>query len=222
VPQDAPLNRRELARPECVAGAGRELFRSDEGKARRQTRPAPYCTLQTRSGVNGIPNASPEVEGPMIVIKNVLVATDFSPPSDAALIYGRALARRFGASLHLLHAVENFFLRPTASDPQAFMASKARMVDALLTDDDRRLGARSGIEVSDSPAEAIADYAKAEGIDLIVIGTHGRTGMSRFLLGSVAEHLLRTAPCPVLTVRHPEHEFIVPEPPEEGTRPGVA
>ena len=158
----------------------------------------------------------------MIVIKNVLVGTDFSSPSDAALIYGRALARRFGASLHLLHAVENFFLRPTASDPQALKASKARALDALLTDEDRRRGARSGIEMSDSPAEAIVDYAKAEGIDLIVIGTHGRSGMSRLLVGSVAEHVLRTAPCPVLTVRHPQHEFIVPEPPEQGTSSRVA
>ena len=52
---------------------------------------------------------------------------------------------------------------------------------------------------------------KRQKIDLIVMGTHGRSGMERLLVGSVAERVIRTAPCPVLTVRHPEHEFIVPD-----------
>jgi len=151
----------------------------------------------------------------MIRLGNVLVATDFSSPSDAALRYGRALAQRFGASLHILHVVENSFLRPTAADPQTVKETKSRMVAELLTEDERQSGARSAIEVSDSPAEAITTYARDQRIDLIVIGTHGRSGMSRLLVGSVAEHVLRTAPCPVLTVRHPEHEFVVPDPPAQ-------
>jgi nucleotide-binding universal stress UspA family protein len=156
----------------------------------------------------------------MIVLRKVLVATDFSAPSDAALAYGRALAQRFGASLHVMHVVENLFMRPTASDPYALKASKTRALGDQLTDEDRRqLGARAVIEVSDSPAEAITDYAKGEDVDLIVIGTHGRSGMSRLLVGSVAERVLRTAPCPVLTVRHPEHEFVVPDPELEHGRP---
>jgi nucleotide-binding universal stress UspA family protein len=65
--------------------------------------------------------------------------------------------------------------------------------------------------VSDSPAEEIADYARDASIELIVVGTHGRTGVSHLLVGSVAERVVRTAPCPVLTVRHPEHEFVVPD-----------
>jgi nucleotide-binding universal stress UspA family protein len=148
----------------------------------------------------------------MIVLKRVLVATDFSPPSDAALAYGRALARTFGASLHVLHVVENYFLRPTAAAPYMLQQARTRMLDDQLTDDDRQqLGARAVLEISDEPADTIADYAKAQKIDLIVMGTHGRSGLERLLVGSVAEHVIRTAPCPVLTVRHPEHEFIVPD-----------
>ena len=148
----------------------------------------------------------------MIVLKTVLVATDFSPPSDAALAYGRALARTFGASLHLLHVVENYFLRPTAAAPYMIQEARTRMLDEQLNDEDRQqLGARTTLEISDEPADAIAGYAKAQKIDLIVMGTHGRSGLERLLVGSVAEHVIRTAPCPVLTVRHPEHEFIVPD-----------
>jgi nucleotide-binding universal stress UspA family protein len=61
-------------------------------------------------------------------------------------------------------------------------------------------------------AEAIVSHAASAGVDLIVIGTHGRKGVSRLLLGSVAERVVRAAPCPVLTVHHPEHEFVHPEP----------
>jgi nucleotide-binding universal stress UspA family protein len=156
----------------------------------------------------------------MIVLKKVLVATDFSPPSEAALAYGRALAHTFGASLHVLHIVENTFMRPTTSDPHAIMASKTRTLSELLTEDDRRApgGAHAVIEVSDSSAQGIADYAKTEAIDLIVIGTSGRGAVSQFLVGSVAERVVRIAPCPVLTVRHPEHEFVLPDsPPQRGS-----
>jgi nucleotide-binding universal stress UspA family protein len=147
----------------------------------------------------------------MIVLKKVLVATDFSPPSDAALAYGRALARTFGASLHLLHVVENYFLRPTAAAPYMIQEAKTRMLDDQLTNEDRQFGARAVLQISDEPADTIAGYAKAQNIDLIVMGTHSRGGLERLLVGSVAEHVIRTAPCPVLTVRHPEHEFVVPD-----------
>jgi len=148
----------------------------------------------------------------MIALKNVLVATDFEEASDAALVYGRALARTFGAALHLLHVAENQFLRPTAADPSAIKAAYVRSLSERLTADDRRtLRARAVLEISDAPAEAIVDYARGATIDLIVMGTHGRTAMAQLLVGSVAERVVRTAPCPVLTVRHPEHEFVLPD-----------
>ena len=64
---------------------------------------------------------------------------------------------------------------------------------------------------SNAPALAIVEYAKGSDINLIVIGTHGRGGMAHLLLGSVAERVVRSAPCPVLTVRHPEREFVLPD-----------
>jgi nucleotide-binding universal stress UspA family protein len=145
----------------------------------------------------------------MIVLKHVLVGTDFSAASEAALTYGRALAQLFGATLHLLHVAENDFLRSTPADPRAVDAGLRRALAARLTDEDRRtLHARAIVEVSDAPEEAIVEYARSAPIDLIVLGTHGRTGVSHALIGSVAERVVRTAPCPVLTVRQPEHEFV--------------
>ena len=148
----------------------------------------------------------------MIVLKNILVATDFGPASSAALTYGRALATSFGARLYLLHVAENFFLRPSVADPYVLKATVARQLEQCLTADDRaNREARAVLEVSDDPAETITDYARNTPVDLIVMGTHGRTGVSHLLMGSVAERVVRTAPCPVLTVRHPEHEFVLPD-----------
>ena len=148
----------------------------------------------------------------MIVLRKVLVATDFEAASDAALVYGRALARKFGASLHLLHVAENQFLRPIPSDPATVKAARIRALNDRLTAEDRTdLHASAVIEVSDDTAETIVTYARTEQIDLIVLGTHGRSAVSQLLVGSVAELVVRLAPCPVLTVRHPEREFIVPD-----------
>jgi nucleotide-binding universal stress UspA family protein len=150
----------------------------------------------------------------MIVLKHVLVATDFEPASEAALTYGRALARNFGASLHLLHVAENQFLRPSPTDPAIIKAAYLRSLNERLTADDRRRGARVALEVSDEAAATIVQYARTEGVDLIVMGTHGRSAIAQVLVGSVAERVVRTAPCPVLTVRHPERDFVVPDPSE--------
>ena len=148
----------------------------------------------------------------MILLKQVLVPTDFSRASEAALTYGRALAQRFGATLHLLHVVENDFLKATPSDPRALVAGTKRTLNGRLTEEDLiGLHARAVLEVSDSPAETIAEYARQERIDLIVMGTHGRSAVAQLLVGSVAERVVRTAPCPVLTVRHPEREFVIPD-----------
>jgi len=148
----------------------------------------------------------------MIALKHVLVATDFSPPSDVALAYGRALAERFGATLHLLHVDDNQFLQARVSDPGSVSRAHQRWLEERLTPSDRsRLNARASIEVNSSAAAAIVSYAQRSSIDLIIVGTHGRSGLSHVLVGSVAERVVRTAPCPVLTVRHPEHEFVVPD-----------
>jgi nucleotide-binding universal stress UspA family protein len=154
----------------------------------------------------------------MIALRKVLVATDFEAASDAALAYGRALARRFGASLHLLHVAENAFLRPSPSDPALVRAVRLRSLEQRLTDADRAdLRARAVIETSDETADAIVAYARAEQIDVIVMGTHGRSAVSQLLVGSVAERVVRIAPCPVLTVRQHEREFVHPDASESET-----
>jgi nucleotide-binding universal stress UspA family protein len=157
----------------------------------------------------------------MITLKNILVATDFSEPSDAALAYGRELARTFGASLTVLHIVDNILTRAYGTDgvvladpelQREIETSAQRQVDAVLFDEDRKmLGAVGLVITSNSPAAAIVTYARDAAVDLIVMGTHGRGAVAQLLMGSVAERVVRTAPCPVLTVRHPEHEFVLPD-----------
>jgi nucleotide-binding universal stress UspA family protein len=140
------------------------------------------------------------------------VATDFGPAADAALTYGRALAHNYGASLHVMHVAENFFLRPTIADPHALRTAVAKRLEERLTAEDRSLlHGHAVLKTSDHSADAIVDYAREASVDLIVIGTHGREGLSHLLVGSVAERVVRTAPCPVLTVKHPEHEFVLPD-----------
>jgi nucleotide-binding universal stress UspA family protein len=156
----------------------------------------------------------------MIVLKNILVATDFSEPSDAALTYGRDLARSYSATMHVVHVVDNLVLRYTGDssfamlpDLQGKVEESAReQLKAIVTDEDRsQLRAKPTIVTSISAADAIVDYARDHEIDLIVIGTHGRRALGRLLMGSVAERVVRSAPCPVLTVRHPEREFVAPD-----------
>ena len=156
----------------------------------------------------------------MIALKNILAATDFSEPSVAAIAYGRALARTFGATLHVLHVVGDMSTvvygteGSLASVPQlqeAIEGTARKRLEVLLVDNDEPpLPTRPVLATSSAPARAIVEYAGREHIDLIVVGTHGRGAVAHFLMGSVAERVVRTAPCPVLTVRHPEHEFVFP------------
>lgn len=157
----------------------------------------------------------------MIHLKHVLVATDFSPASEVALTYGRELARAFDASLHVLHVVDDLAAHAASSNApqlnlgqlQTSLEREARdALEALLTDDDRRtLDARPVQVTGHGAAKAILAYAQEHVVDVIVVGTQGRTGVAHLLMGSVAEHVVRAAPCPVLTVRHPEHEFVRPD-----------
>jgi universal stress protein A len=132
---------------------------------------------------------------------HILVPIDFSEPSEAAFAYGRDLAMQFGAALHLMHITENPFLRAVVSDPISLEEAPMRWLQDRLTDDDRRRGGVAILEQSDEPAGEILRYATSAGIDLIVMGTHGRTGLKHALLGSVAEKVVRHAPCPVLVAR---------------------
>ena len=155
----------------------------------------------------------------MITLKNILVATDFDVEAEAALLYGRTLARTFDATLHVLHVADNIYTRigsdvfvPSPELQTDLEAIARQQLDALLVDDDPiPLRTHPIVVVSSSPALAIVEYAAKAGVDLIVIGTHGRGAVAHLLMGSVAERVVRAAPCPVLTVRHPEREFVTPD-----------
>ncbi|MFQ5731537.1 MAG: universal stress protein [Planctomycetaceae bacterium] len=153
----------------------------------------------------------------MIPIRRILVPTDFSKFSESALRYGCEFADRFDAELHVLHVVWNPLppgpenwgrtLHEYDDDIREAAGRDLQKLDvAPLSDRDRVLSSvRVGV-----PMPEIILYARAKDVDLIVIGTHGRTGLPHVLMGSVAEKVVRKAPCPVLTVRRPEHKFVMP------------
>lgn len=135
------------------------------------------------------------------MVTRILVPVDSSPASNAALTYARMLAHRFGASLHLLHVGENLFLRAGSADPRSLDAGARRGLNDRLTEPERLRGATATVTRSDDAASEIVAHAHSADIDLIVMGTHGRTGLAHAVMGSVAEAVVRSAPCPVLTVR---------------------
>jgi nucleotide-binding universal stress UspA family protein len=153
----------------------------------------------------------------MLEIRSILAPTDFSEHAAAALRYAAGLAERLGAALHLLHVLPDAV--PMAPDlvagapdlviapalpPEYYRDTEAESLEALGRVLDPSWGLVPSVETAvrrgDSVEEIIA-YAAGLRIDLIVIATHGRTGLGHVLLGSVAERIVREAPCPVLTIR---------------------
>ena len=144
------------------------------------------------------------------MITRVLVPTDFSPPSDAALDYARVMARHFGASLRVLHVVDERNLEEAFVSDAVIPISPAMRSERLQQAHERlshRVKAADGLAlpakaevVFGKPSQVIVDYANDHGFDLIVMGTHGREGLAHLLMGSVAELVVRTARCPVMTL----------------------
>jgi nucleotide-binding universal stress UspA family protein len=156
----------------------------------------------------------------MIALRTVLVATDFSETSEVALRYAKALANAFGASLHVLHVVQEPFAQPWAVEAYGFSLAtlqdewvreaKAR-IETTLTPDERASYRAELVTRLGHPVVEILKYANEQAVDLVVIGTHGRGPLGHMVMGSVAERIVRKATCPVLTVHHPEREFVVPD-----------
>ena len=155
-----------------------------------------------------------------MTLKRILLPTDFSDTAQHALGYAREMAERFGAEVHVLYVVPD----PT---PQDWAVGATALVVSDLLDQwraaaEQRLGAIAldGIEtlrairVGHAFVE-IVRYATDNAIDMIVMGTHGRGPVKHLLLGSVAEKVVRKAPCPVLTVRQPGHTFVMPVTPAD-------
>lgn len=137
-------------------------------------------------------------------VRSILVPVDFSEPSLEALPHALALARKCEAQLTLLHVIEPFhpdlFLDTTQSQRDARKAAHERLTN--LADATKKSWPRTGRELrTGHPVDTITALAKRTNADLIVLGTSGRTGVKRALIGSVAERVVRHAPCPVLVVR---------------------
>jgi len=141
------------------------------------------------------------------VIARIVIPTDFSETAAAAVEYGCELATNVGARVTLLHvfspgiiATPDAVFAPTPEEQYALgVAARARL---LLTAEKL---AREGLDIDCLAVEGIAHeaidaVARRQNADLIVMGTHGRSGLSHLLLGSIAEQVLRHAPCPVLTI----------------------
>jgi nucleotide-binding universal stress UspA family protein len=155
----------------------------------------------------------------VINIQRILVPTDFSEPSDEALNYAKGLAEGFGASIHLLHVLED--LAAHAWTTEVYVAAlpgvheemerQAReRLEQQLTPEERAKYRAEVVLRMGSPFVEIVRYAREQKADLVVIGTHGRGAIAHMLLGSVAERVVRKAPCPVLTVRRKGHDFVMP------------
>jgi nucleotide-binding universal stress UspA family protein len=152
----------------------------------------------------------------MITFRNILVPHDFSETSEAAVRYAIALAHSFRAKLHLLHVSDKAKLEmatefPLGLDGNLEVAIRERLPKFLTPSEQKEF--QPVFEVrSGSPAAEIVRYATERSIDLIVMGTHGRGLVAHAVMGSVAEKVVRTAPCPVLTVRNSQQSFRIPAP----------
>ena len=149
----------------------------------------------------------------MLDIKKILVPLDFSANSELALDYARAMAQRFGAALHLVHVCEMPAMIAAPADSNLVSCSdwnqwRVDEAQRRLVDLQHRLSdTPTSTEVLfGNPARGIVTAANVERSDLIVMGTHGHGPIMHVLMGSVAERVVRTAPCPVLTVRGPREK----------------
>ncbi len=154
----------------------------------------------------------------MVPIRRILFPTDFSEYADHAWSYVLTFAQEFAAEVHLLHVVpppprltETYAVN---FDPEALLEAQRAEAAALL---ERQVQAAKEASLTAQAAirtgvdfHEILEYARAQAVDLIVMGTHGRTGLAHVLLGSVAEKVVRRAPCPVLTIKHPSMTTAAP------------
>lgn len=146
----------------------------------------------------------------MSAYKNILLTTDLSSNADAAIPYAVALAKRYGGTIHLFHVMEDEAGEALAAGivigVSEWIANLHQHHSEKVAAMAKRIEKESGVKtiyaiVRGSPAKEVATYAKNFGVDIVIITTHGRTGLAHLLLGSVAERIVRLSPAPVLTVR---------------------
>lgn len=154
----------------------------------------------------------------MIQYRNVVLATDFSQPAREAGAHALAIARATGATLHLIHVIEEFsywenFALKTFPSPEVLdeLESNARLALQDLFEDEERGGLEVETHVRHGkPFVEIIRAARDLEADVVVIGSHGTSGLAETLFGSTAEKVVRKASCAVLVVRHPDHAFALP------------
>jgi nucleotide-binding universal stress UspA family protein len=151
----------------------------------------------------------------MIAIKKLLVPTDLGEYSQFALKYAAAFAEAFAAKVYVLHVHESY-PQAAAFEGMAYDSELVAKAEAKARKDLDAVVAK--LAASQIQAEPVFDtgqpylqivrQAEKLEVDLIVLATHGRRGVSHLIFGSNAEKVVRLSPCPVLTVKHPEHEFV--------------
>lgn len=137
----------------------------------------------------------------MLALNHILFPTDFSECAEHAFSTASHLADLFGAELHVLHVLK----KPGGPNPMAHLEAEAQAEASSTWFTSGSVGHLSIVHAqieADSAAETILNYIRTEQVDLVVMGAHGHTGITRLLAGSVSEHIMREADCPVLTV-HP-------------------
>lgn len=142
-----------------------------------------------------------------MIVKSILCPVDFSEGGNAAIAYATSLAKEYEAVLHLVHVHEEAFAYVDGGFvgtpvPPADVEPIRAQLEAVEPDKDVTFLRKF---IIGRPSDELVNYAKEEDIDLVVMGTHGRTGLSRLLMGSVAEAVVRKAQCPVLTIKQPEN-----------------
>jgi nucleotide-binding universal stress UspA family protein len=152
----------------------------------------------------------------MINLKNILCPVDHSDCSKEALRYAVSFAMKDNSKLYLLHVIDiRAFdesidtMTPQIPDDETLKQLKTKLLDCIPEEirDDMNVEA---LVVQGIPFVEIIGTAKENDIDMIVIGSHGRTGITHMMMGSVSEKVVRKAPCPVLTVRKSDHKFTMP------------
>lgn len=154
----------------------------------------------------------------MITIKKILCPTDFSDFSLYAITYAVSFARQYKAKLLLLHVLDVFlhdpaYVVPYVADRSIFEDFEKKARARLEELGKKNVPAGMDTELIVRAGRAFVEIIRAareKEVDMIVIATHGRTGLSHAMFGSTAERVVRKAPCPVLSIKHPEHEFVMP------------
>jgi nucleotide-binding universal stress UspA family protein len=151
------------------------------------------------------------------MFKKILCPVDFSEFTDEILAYAVSIAKRFDSELHLIHVIPNLnYFTPYESflTPENLVAIERNIEGEVGKDFDKitkklDLPFKRIVKTGVTFVEII-DYIKDQGVDLVVMGTHGRSGIEHILIGSVAEKVVRKSPCPVLTVRPKDKTFKMP------------